>query len=145
MIAFLVVFSSFKVEDSVHGKYAGVLFSCASYAKALNTVAEDMRYFQKLNKESEVFRAFLSNVSLKRTQKRAIVSALGASNFTATTNNLIDTLIENNRLDSLPKIADKYISYYRILNKEESITIISAQALSNEERAKVEAGLKKSN
>ena len=104
-----------------------------------------MRYFQKLNKESEVFRAFLSNVSLKRTQKRDIVSALGASNFTATTNNLIDTLIENNRLDSLPKIADKYISYYRILNKEESITIISAQALSNEERAKVEAGLKKSN
>jgi len=84
-------------------------------------------------------------VSLKRTQKRDIVSALGASNFTATTNNLIDTLIENNRLDSLPKIADKYISYYRILNKEESITIISAQALSNEERAKVEAGLKKSN
>lgn len=56
----------FKIEDSIHGKYAGVLFSSASSAKILNKVAEDMRYFQSLSKDSEVFRNFLSNVSLKR-------------------------------------------------------------------------------
>ena len=38
-------------------------------------------------------------------------------------------MIENKRLDSLPKVMDKYIEYYRILNKEESITIISANVI----------------
>lgn len=57
-----------SIEDSIHGKYAGVLFSSASSNKILNKVAEDMRYFQQLNKESEVFKNFLNNVSLKRQQ-----------------------------------------------------------------------------
>jgi F-type H+-transporting ATPase subunit O len=38
-------------------------------------------------------------------------------------------LIENKRLEHLPKIIQKYIDYYRILNKEEDITIISANDL----------------
>jgi F-type H+-transporting ATPase subunit O len=38
-------------------------------------------------------------------------------------------LIENKRIEYLPKIAEKYMDYYRILNKEENITIISADEL----------------
>jgi len=34
----------------------------------------------------------------------------------------------------LAKTADKYIEYYRILNKEENITIISAKDLSTDEK-----------
>ena len=42
----------------------------------------------------------------------------------------IATIIENKRLDALPKILDKYIEYNRILNREENITIISATVIS---------------
>ncbi|EAS04935.2 ATP synthase F1, delta subunit (macronuclear) [Tetrahymena thermophila SB210] len=133
------------IEDSIHGKYAGVLFSSASSNKSLNKVAEDMKYFNQLYKESEVFKSFLNNVSLKRNQQRDIISALGKTNFNPATNNLLETLIENKRLDSLPKIAEKYMDYYRILNKQESITIISAQELTAAEKQKVEQGLKKGN
>jgi len=50
------------------------------------------------------------------------------------TQNFLNTLIENGRTSYLLKIADKYIDYYRILNKEENITIISSKDLSTEER-----------
>jgi F-type H+-transporting ATPase subunit O len=57
------------VEDSVYGKYAGVLFSVASQSEALNTVLEDMQFFRELNKESEAFRNFLGNTSFKRSEQ----------------------------------------------------------------------------
>ena len=45
----------------------------------------------------------------------------------------------------LPKILDKYVDYYRILNKEENITIISAEELNNEDREKVRESLQQAN
>lgn len=60
-------------------------------------------------------------------------------------NSCIGTLIENKRLDLLPKILDKYIEYYKILNKEENITIITAEELGNEDREKVRSALQTAN
>jgi len=50
----------------------------------------------------------------------------GEKTFNKLTINFLHTLIDNKRLDSLPKIVDKYIDFYKILNKEENIRIISA-------------------
>jgi F-type H+-transporting ATPase subunit O len=41
-------------------------------------------------------------------------------------------MIDNQRISFLTKTAEKYIEYYRIFNKEENITIISAETLSEE-------------
>ena len=57
----------------------------------------------------------------------------------------IDTLVENKRLDLLPKILDKYTEFYKILNREENISIISATELSTEDQEKVRAALKQAN
>jgi F-type H+-transporting ATPase subunit O len=46
----------------------------------------------------------------------------------------LNTLIENGRTSYLLKIVDKYIDYYRILNKEEHISIISAKELTTQEQ-----------
>lgn len=46
-------------------------------------------------------------------------------------------MIDNQRVAFLTKIAEKYIEYYRIFNKEENITIISSQALTEEERYEI--------
>jgi len=45
----------------------------------------------------------------------------------------LEALIENKRLDSLSLVVDKFIEYYKILNKEENIRIISAEPLSKED------------
>jgi F-type H+-transporting ATPase subunit O len=57
----------------------------------------------------------------------------------------IATLIENKRVDILPKALDKYIEYYKILNKEENITIISAEELNSGDKSRIQDALKKSN
>jgi F-type H+-transporting ATPase subunit O len=41
-------------------------------------------------------------------------------------------LIDNKRVDDLEKCVDKYIEYYKILNKEENIRIISASEVNAE-------------
>ena len=42
-------------EESVHGKYAGVLFAVASEKNILYDVLEEMKYFKDLYDESEEF------------------------------------------------------------------------------------------
>jgi len=49
-------------EDSVHGKYAGVLFGAASEKEQLDVVLEDMKYFKELNLKSEEFRNFFYTI-----------------------------------------------------------------------------------
>lgn len=46
---------------------------------------------------------------------------------------LIGALIDNKRLDDLPKIINKFIENYKVLNKEENIRIISANELSKDD------------
>ena len=48
------------------------------------------------------------------------------------------------RLSELEKIIEIYANYCKILNKEQDIKVISAVELSNEEREKVVASVKKS-
>lgn len=56
------------------------------------------------------------------------------SEFNEITQNFLNTLVENQRIAFLEKVADKYINYYKVLNKEENIKIISAKELTAEQR-----------
>lgn len=73
-----------------------------------------------------------------------MIDTIGKEEFHEITNHFLQILIENKRLDSLPKIIDKYLDYYRVLNKEESITIISIQELSDKDKDRIVDALKKS-
>lgn len=53
----------------------------------------------------------------------------------------MEVLAENKRLVYLKAIADRYAKLYQQVNKEEKITIISAVALDEKERAEVLAAL----
>lgn len=48
-------------------------------------------------------------------------------------------------MDLLPKIADSYTGYYKILTKEEAITIISAEQLNSSQESRVRDALEKAN
>jgi F0F1-type ATP synthase delta subunit len=82
-----------------------VLFTVASTKEVLNLVLEDMQFFRELNRDSEEFRNFLGNSSFKRSQQTEVINSIGRGNLSEITNNFLDTLIENKRLDQLPKVA----------------------------------------
>lgn len=54
----------------------------------------------------------------------------------------LEILAENKRLSFISGIADRYIKLYKTLNKEEKITIISAEQLSSEQESQVLSALK---
>ncbi|KAM3137461.1 hypothetical protein pb186bvf_010434 [Paramecium bursaria] len=141
-------------EETVQGKYAGVLFSVASQKESLHTVLADMKYLKELYETSPEFQQFLLNTSYKRHQQREVFKAITKVNlfqliiqegFHELTLNFLESVIDNQRVQFLAKTADKYIEYYRILNKEENITIISAYELSEQEKQQVQASLKEQN
>jgi F0F1-type ATP synthase delta subunit len=53
----------------------------------------------------------------------------------------LEVLADNKRLSEISVVADKYVKLYKTLNKEEKITIISAEDLSSGEKAEVLAAL----
>lgn len=51
-------------EDTIEGRYAGVLFTTASQRGALYEVYEDMMYLSELYTHSESFRLFTENAGV---------------------------------------------------------------------------------
>jgi ATP synthase F1 delta subunit len=134
------------MEDTPHGRYASVLFTTASKKESLFTVLEDVKNLKELYSQSEVFQNFIFNTAFKRTEQSSILNYVEqAAGLNPLTVEFLHTLVENKRVDLLPKILDKYVDYYRILNKEENITIISAEDLSNEDRERVRESLQQAN
>lgn len=134
-----------QLEESPHGRYASVLFFVASQNEVLHLVNNDVIALKELYTQSEEFRNFIFNLSFKRTQQTQVFQSLYQGlELNKVTQDFLDTLIENKRVQELPKVLDKYVDYYKILNKEENITIISAQELNENDKKRVVEALKTS-
>lgn len=133
------------IADTVHGRYAGALFTSASKSEALQTVLSDLTHLGKVIESDENIREFLKNSAIKRTQQREVFDSFAKDNYCQITNNFIDTVIESGRLSDLPKIIQTYVKYCKILNKEEDIKVISAKELTPEERKQVIEAYKSGN
>ena len=131
------------VEENIQGRYAGLLFKIASMNKALYNVNEDMTYLQEILDQSESLQNFVMNSSTKRNEFNLVFTEIYPQ-LNETTVKFLDTLIDNKRMDSLPKIISTYLGYYKLLNKEESVTIISANELSDERKSRLVDTLSKS-
>ena len=83
---------------------------------------------------SASFKTFIENTSVKRSEQQQVLTGLPKDQFHQLTWNFLNTLIENKRLSHLEKIISKYFDYYKILTKEENVTIISAKELNEAEK-----------
>lgn len=130
-------------EDTIEGRYAGVLFTAASQNKALFEVFEDMRYLSELYATSESFRLFTENGGIGGREIRLLNAALReTAEFNDTTMRFLEVLAENKRLVYIKEIAQKFGKLYQVLNKEEKITIISAEKLNDSQQKEVLEALK---
>lgn len=62
-------------------------------------------------------------------------------NLDTLTKSFIENLIEGRRVPDLRSIANKFVEYYKLLNKEEGVTIISARELTSEQKERVKKTL----
>jgi F-type H+-transporting ATPase subunit O len=129
-------------EDTIAGRYAHTLFSAASKEKNLFRVYEDMSYLKSIYEISENFRIFTNNSGLNPNQLTGIIDDLKTKAYFCKTSCLfLELLGKNKRFMYINEIAKKYIKSYLSLTKEEKITIISAQALNDQEKAEVKKAL----
>ena len=129
-------------EDTIEGRYAGVLFTTASQKSALYDVYEDMMYLSQLYTHSESFRLFTENAGVGQKEIRLLNQALlETAPFHEVTIHFLVVLAENKRLVSIQQIASKYQKLYQQFNKEEKITIISAEELTSRQQSEVLSAL----
>lgn len=129
-------------EDTIEGRYSGVLFTTASQNGALFQVYEDMKFMQELYRHSDQFRLFTENGGVGGKEIAELNKALKeTAPFSETTLRFLTVLAENKRLGFIDEIATKYAKLYQEFNKEEKITIISASALSADQQNQVKAAL----
>lgn len=95
-----------RMEDTIEGRYAYVLFTTASQNECLYTVFEDMKYLSLIHKNSEEFRQFTENAGVGSREIALLNIALKeTAPFTATTLRFLEVLAENKRLIYIQEIA----------------------------------------
>ena len=130
-------------EDTIEGRYAGVLFTTASQNEDLFNVYEDMQYLRELYKNCESFRMFTENGGVGAKEVAQLVVGLKeTAPFCETTLKFIQVLGENQRLVFIKEIAEKYSKLYAEVNKEEKVTIISATELDSNQKSEILSALK---
>jgi len=102
-----------------------------------------MQYIQQLFNHCESFKQFTQNGGVggrEMAKMNAALKELG--DFNPLTIKFLEILAENKRLRMISGVCTRYAKLYKTLNKEEKITIISAEDLSSDEKAEVLAALK---
>lgn len=135
-------YTQLPVELSKQGRYAFTLYRAAEHTQSLDAVKENMVFINEVYAQSPDFQILIANPSLKKQQVQLILSEMcEKADFAAVSKNLIRTLLENGRLRHLKEVADKFLSYYKLKDRRESVKVVSATKLSPEEEKQVEASM----
>lgn len=102
-----------SAEDTIEGRYAGVLFTTASQQEALFTIYEDMVYLGEIFDSSEDFRLFTQNGGVGSIEIRKFNAGLqDMADFHPLTIKFLEILAENKRLVYLEAIIKRYTKLY---------------------------------
>merc|ERR1719253_1313185 len=85
---------------------------------------------------------FLENSANKQSEIHAVLSELYPQ-MNDLTIRFLNVLTENKRTNALQKIAETYLAYYKLLNKEEAVRVISASELNEDQKSRVLQTLQK--
>ena len=100
-------------------------------------------YLKGLYDNSEAFYLFTQNAGVGVKEMTKFNEALqSVATFHPLTIKFLEILAENKRLSFIGHIAERYQKLYQLLNKEEKITVISAEILTQDEQDEVLSALK---
>ncbi|MCM5662391.1 ATP synthase F1 subunit delta [Galbibacter mesophilus] len=122
-------------------RYAKAVLDYAKEQNALEAVSADMKDISATINGSKELQDALQSPIIKLSDKKAAVKEI-FSGINAVSEGLIDVLIENNRINLLKVVAEKYIILYDKMRGEEVAVVTTAVPLSGELEQKVLAKVK---
>jgi F-type H+-transporting ATPase subunit delta len=112
-------------------RYARAILNFAVEQQKEDTVNNDMLLIVNTLQESNDLQQMLKNPILKNNLKKETLKAIFSSNVSPLTINSINLLIDNNRLDILKEVAEKYTIIYDELKGKEIAKITTAIPLND--------------
>ncbi len=110
-------------------RYAKAVFSMAQDQKVAETVNGDMVVIRKTIAENKDLQSALRSPVIKSQAKKAAVKEIFSS-ANSVTQGLLDLLVDNNRIDQLGAVAEKYIILFEQEKGKETAKVTSAVPLS---------------
>ncbi|HMC00936.1 MAG TPA: ATP synthase F1 subunit delta [Flavobacteriaceae bacterium] len=112
-------------------RYAKAVLSLASKENKAESVNDDMKLIvDTLAKNEDLHNALQSPVVRSSVKKSIVLSVF--SDITSNTENLIDTLITNKRINFLSDVASKYIQVYNELRGSQVATVTTAVEITDD-------------
>nr|OQO29055.1 ATP synthase subunit 5, mitochondrial [Rachicladosporium sp. CCFEE 5018] len=130
------------------GTYASALYTAAAKSSALDPVSKAMDSLAATFKRDPKLHTILTAPTLSVSDKKQIVAELhkstGVTDKSKTLDNFLDTLAENNRLNVLDGVAEKFGLLMSASRGEVELTITSAAPLDQKVVRQLEAAISKS-
>ncbi|MDJ0610888.1 MAG: F0F1 ATP synthase subunit delta [Kiloniellales bacterium] len=131
-------------ESGLAGRYASALFELADGAKQLDTVADELRAFNKLIDESEALRTLIRSPLYDRDeQAKAMGAILDKAGISDLSRRFVLVVAGNRRLFALPAMIDAYLRELARRRGEVTAHVTAARELTKEQETALSAALKK--
>ena len=117
-------------------RYAKAVLSLAQDQKAAQEVNDDMMLIRQTINENKELRAVLRSPVVKPSVKQTVIKEIFSKTHTIT-QGTIDLLVQNNRVDKLAIVAEKYIILFEQERGKETAVVTTAVPLSGELEAKI--------
>jgi len=126
----------------IDGRYAHALYSAATKEKKLDIVEKDIKDIQGLLKKDLKLAEFMGNPTIKRNQKRDILStALAKKNYSNITVNLFGALADNGRLNKLNSVFATFEKLMSAHRGEVQCMVTTAKTLDQAQLGELKAAL----
>ncbi|KAG1179646.1 hypothetical protein G6F70_001088 [Rhizopus microsporus] len=131
----------------LEGRYATALYTAAARQNNLEAVEKDLNTFSQAIKKDTAFKSFLENPTVPRATKLNGLSdvAKKVGKPSELTNNLLEVLAENGRLNTLDKVIEAYNELMSAHRNELPLVVTSAKPLEKAALNKIVDSLQKSN
>lgn len=129
------------------GRYAKSLVDLSSEKGLLDTVYNDMKYLQAINKSSREFVNLLRSPIIHKDKKNAIIAAVVTGKVAELTAAFLKLIVTKNREANLPEIVETFIDQYNEIKGIHKVKLTTATPVSDDlkqaivNKVKAEAGL----
>ena len=129
-------------SNSTSKSYALALYQLAKENSELEIVENEMNGLKKLLIDSSDFREMISNPTIKKEEKKNIISTITQNNnFSQTGKNFLGFLTTKNRLFFLNQIIESFLNFLSKTKGELKAKLLSSKELSKVEIEKIEKEL----
>jgi F-type H+-transporting ATPase subunit delta len=118
-------------SNRIASRYSRSLLDLATSSDKLEAVKDDMNLVEQVCSESKELQVLLRNPIIKSTDKKAVLQKI-FSTTESLTQNFIAFLVDKNREEELPLVAENFISAYNQMKGIAKATIVSAIPLSED-------------